>query len=114
MPAGLDDGDDSAITKQVAVLTSYIDQNVRFETADPEMAKLVETWRAQRRELQAKRHRAKPREQRLRELASDIAAATKVIARKREVGEAARLAAEAAKAPRVGLQARGAQGVEAP
>ena len=89
--------DGSDITKQVAKLTAYIDNLARFEDTDPDMVELAEKWRSKRRELQAQRNNAKPRDQRLRELASDVSAAKKELAKKKESLEAARDSMEAAK-----------------
>ena len=87
----------SDVAQQLARYTAYIEQNERFVDKDPDLAKIVEVWRSKKRTLQAQRNGAKPRDQRLRELLSDVASTKKELARQQDLAEAARVGMEAAK-----------------
>ena len=71
----------------MAELTSWIDKCAVIN--DESFAAVVEGWRRERKEIQARRQAAKPRDQRLRELAANMVEQRKEVDKKQRLVDAA-------------------------
>ena len=83
-----------AIAERIQKLTGWIDTVEAIPCSS--MAGKTEDWKEERKNLQAKRQSAKPREQRLREIQSNMVGLKKEIEKKGEAEAAADQAVEAA------------------